>query len=74
MATYEKHDVHMVRHEYRIPYPANWAEVQRAMSAVRTDLNKAGLSEYDDAAFFEPHDEYVLIHWGQDLPDAEPQA
>lgn len=68
MAAYEQRTTTTVRHEYVIPKEsANWAEVGKAFSAAKQDMNKdapQGTSfGGDDAAWVDADDDNIIIYW-----------
>ncbi|UXM90937.1 hypothetical protein [Paenarthrobacter sp. JL.01a] len=53
-----------VRHEYIIPSPACWTDVQLAMHLASEARKAAGLSvNYDDVVKVESDDDYVIVFW-----------
>jgi hypothetical protein len=68
VAAYEHRTTTTVRHEYVIPKEsANWAEVGKAFSAAKQDMNKdagPGVSySGDDAVWVDADDENIIIYW-----------
>lgn len=52
------------RHEYFIPSPACWTDVQKAMNWAAEDRKAAGLSnDWDDVIKVESRDEDVVVYW-----------
>jgi hypothetical protein len=52
------------RHEYVIPAPACWTDVQMAMHHASQARSAAGLSNaYDDVIKVDSDDENVIVYW-----------
>jgi len=53
-----------IRHEYVMPSPACWTDVQLAMRIASEARQAAGLSiNYDDVVKVESDDEHVIVFW-----------
>lgn len=53
-----------IRHEYRIPAPACWTDVQMAMHLASQARSEAGLSNaYDDVIKVDFDDDNVIVFW-----------
>lgn len=53
-----------IRHEYTIPSPACWTDVQMALHLASQARTEAGLSNsYDDVIRVESDDDYVIVFW-----------
>lgn len=64
MSTVSTRKVITIRHEYLVPMPANWAEIGKAQSMAKRDLEAAGKqATSDDAVWFDSDDERIIIYW-----------
>lgn len=66
MATYETRTVHVLRHETVLASPTNWVGMEKAISAVRQQLERAGRPLTDDAAWIESRDEEIVLVWTEE--------
>ena len=62
MAQYSRREVTTTTVEYFVPSPVNWAEVGKAMTAVRNELGEEA-AQWDTAAWFEARDDEIVIHF-----------
>lgn len=71
MAVYSTRVVTIRRCEYVLPSPVNWAEYEKARSAIKTAAESEGIdTSYDDAITIEARDDeivlfYVIEHRGE---------
>lgn len=64
MSCIETNTVTTVRHEYRIPSPACWTDVQKAFQmAVRAREAKGIMSHSDDSIRVEGDEETQIVFW-----------
>lgn len=63
MSTVSKRTVKTTRHEYTVPKPSNWAEVDKATALARHDLEASGRQLSDDALWFDADDDHIFICW-----------
>lgn len=53
-----------IRHEYFVPAPACWTDVQMAMHLASEARSAVGLSNsYDDVIRVDSDDENVIVYW-----------
>lgn len=64
MADYTTRTKTTVRHEFVLPNPANWAELSKAFSAIKHDVEAHGLdSRYDDIVTIKATEEEIILFW-----------
>lgn len=64
MATMRTRTIHTVRHETYLASPTNWVETSKAQSAVKREIEAAGLNaEYDDIVTVEARGEEIVYYW-----------
>lgn len=67
MSAVSKRTKHTIRHEYFIPSPACWTDVQKAMKWAAEDRTERGLSnDWDDIIRVEGNEETVIVYWEDD--------
>jgi hypothetical protein len=55
------------RHEYFVPAPACWTDVQTAMHMASQDRSLVGLSNsYDDVIKVDSDDNNVVVYWEEE--------
>jgi len=53
-----------VRHEYLVPQPAAYGDVQEAIAFAKRDASEAGINTmYDDAMHVTHDDENIIVYW-----------
>lgn len=63
MALYSERTRQTIRHEYVLPNPANWAEVDKAFSAAKRGYEDANGVPRDDSVWVTHADEEIIIYW-----------
>lgn len=66
MAAYSTRTVNVLRHETALSSPTNWVEMEKALSAVRQQLEHAGRALTDDAVWIESRDEEIVLVWTEE--------
>lgn len=67
MAEYSFRDVTIVRREYTLPNPTNWAEINKVVAALEQELEEEGYS--DDRVTVEARDDEIVF-WYEKSSDA----
>jgi hypothetical protein len=66
MATYSRFEQQTTKVIFRIPAPAPYVEVQKALAAAMGEIEDAGLQVSDDLIRIEPHDDAVDVFYIKD--------
>ncbi|MBT2537219.1 hypothetical protein [Arthrobacter sp. ISL-69] len=64
MSVVDRRNTTTVRHEYLVPQPAAYGDVQEAIMFAKRDASDAGKdTSYDDAMHVTHDDDNIIVYW-----------